>query len=247
MESRTATGHADLQASRPAVHVSLSRVGVTGVEKVIRIGEPGRAGDELLRARAGRHALGGHADQAPRATRRGHRRAVERVDLLRRDARHGRRLVLGVAGGDRDLGAKRVLAFAHALGDALRQELGLEARLAQDHLADGIVDHLLEARHVSALLARAQVDEALQPRREELLDGVLAGPRDADHLLDAGDADPGERNVQRGGRGLHVGRARDRVGLHGGGAAGRRVAASRSGPGRAQPLGGRRRPAGPRV
>ena len=31
----------DVQASAPAVPVSLSRVGVTGVEKVIRIGEPG--------------------------------------------------------------------------------------------------------------------------------------------------------------------------------------------------------------
>src|SRR3954464_15298556 len=32
---------ADVQASAPTVHVSLSRVGVTNVEKVIRIGEPG--------------------------------------------------------------------------------------------------------------------------------------------------------------------------------------------------------------
>src|SRR5689334_21447798 len=31
----------DVQASAPTVHVSLSRVGVTNVEKVIRIGEPG--------------------------------------------------------------------------------------------------------------------------------------------------------------------------------------------------------------
>jgi GTP cyclohydrolase FolE2 len=31
----------DAQASAPAIHVSLSRVGVTNVEKVIRIGPPG--------------------------------------------------------------------------------------------------------------------------------------------------------------------------------------------------------------
>jgi GTP cyclohydrolase I/GTP cyclohydrolase-4 len=31
----------DVQASAPAIHVSLSRVGVTGVEKVIRVGPPG--------------------------------------------------------------------------------------------------------------------------------------------------------------------------------------------------------------
>ena len=33
----------DVQASAPHVHVSLSRVGVTGVEKVIRIGKPARS------------------------------------------------------------------------------------------------------------------------------------------------------------------------------------------------------------
>jgi GTP cyclohydrolase-4 len=43
MEPTTLTSQPDVQASRPTVHVSLSRVGVTGVEKVIRIaGEDGR-------------------------------------------------------------------------------------------------------------------------------------------------------------------------------------------------------------
>ena len=43
MESSTAPTQPDVQASRPTVHVSLSRVGVTGVEKVIRIaGDDGR-------------------------------------------------------------------------------------------------------------------------------------------------------------------------------------------------------------
>jgi GTP cyclohydrolase-4 len=37
MEERTALLGGDVQARRPATHVSLSRVGVTGVEKVIRI------------------------------------------------------------------------------------------------------------------------------------------------------------------------------------------------------------------
>src|SRR4051794_10904220 len=40
MEPTTLTA-ADVQASAPTVHVSLSRVGVTNVEKVIRIGAPG--------------------------------------------------------------------------------------------------------------------------------------------------------------------------------------------------------------
>src|SRR4051812_37900640 len=37
MEPTTLTSQPDVQASAPTVHVSLSRVGVTGVEKVIRI------------------------------------------------------------------------------------------------------------------------------------------------------------------------------------------------------------------
>jgi GTP cyclohydrolase IV len=41
MQRSTIAAAADLQASRPTVHVSLSRVGVTNVEKVIRIGAPG--------------------------------------------------------------------------------------------------------------------------------------------------------------------------------------------------------------
>ena len=96
------------------------------------------------------------------------RRAVQRVDLLRLDAGHRRGLVLRVARGDRDLGAQRVLALAHAPGDALGELLGLEAGLVEDHLADGVVDDLLEARHVRALLLRTEVDEALEVRGEEL-------------------------------------------------------------------------------
>jgi GTP cyclohydrolase IV len=41
MEPSTVPAGADVQASAPTVHVSLSRVGVTNVEKVIRIGSPG--------------------------------------------------------------------------------------------------------------------------------------------------------------------------------------------------------------
>ena len=44
----TALPHADVQASRPTVHVSLSRVGVTNVEKIIRLNgrDGGREGRE---------------------------------------------------------------------------------------------------------------------------------------------------------------------------------------------------------
>src|SRR6188472_4047427 len=43
MQPTSASRLPDVQASAPAVHVSLSRAGVTNVEKVIRIGPPGAA------------------------------------------------------------------------------------------------------------------------------------------------------------------------------------------------------------
>ena len=62
---------------------------------------------------------------------------------------------------------------AHELGDVLGQRLGLERRLAEDDLADRVVDDLLEARHVRALLVGAELDHALEARREQLLGAVL--------------------------------------------------------------------------
>ena len=111
--------------------------------------------------------------------------------------------MLGVAGGDRDLGAQRALALADELGDALREVLRAERRLAEHDLADHLVDDLLEARHVRALLVGAEVDEALEPRPEELLGAVLADP---DDLLDAGHADAREADRQRRRLRLDVGR-----------------------------------------
>ena len=43
-----------------------------------------------------------------------------------------------------------------------------ERRLAEDDLADRVVDDLLEARHVRALLVATQINEAIQSRKEEL-------------------------------------------------------------------------------
>jgi hypothetical protein len=143
-------------------------------------------GDELLRARAGGDAGGGDAHRPPRAVGRGRRRPVERVDLLRGDPAHGRGLVLGVAGGDVDLRALCALALADDLRDPLGQDLGAEHGRAEHHLADGVVDDLLEAAHVRALLARAEVDEAVQRRGEQVLAAVVVA--DADDLLHAGHA-----------------------------------------------------------
>ena len=58
--------------------------------------------------------------------------------------------------------------------------------------ADRLVDDLLEARHVRALLVRAELDDAFEAGREQLLGAVVAEP---DHLLDAGHADPGEAQL----------------------------------------------------
>jgi hypothetical protein len=58
-----------------------------------------------------------------------HRSSVERVDLLRRDPRNRRRLVLGIARRDAHLGAVRALTLAHQLGDLPRQRLRAEWRL----------------------------------------------------------------------------------------------------------------------
>src|SRR6185503_7746826 len=61
---------------------------------------------------------------------------------------------------------------------------------------DRLLEELGEARHVDALLARVEVDRAVDRRGDELL--APAAP-DADGLLDAGDADAreAERDLRR--------------------------------------------------
>ena len=194
-----ALGHADVQRPEAALvvrgdgDVVEDPLDLVLAEAVVEQPLARAAHDELLGAGAGGDALGGDADEPPRAGGRGHGDAVEGVDLLRRDARHGGGLVLGVARGDRHLGARGALALAHELGDAGGERLGLEGRLAEHDLADHLVDDLLEARHVRALLLCAEVDEALQPRGKELLLAVLA---DADDLLDPRDADARQADPQ---------------------------------------------------
>ena len=77
------------------------------------------------------------------------------------------------------------LALAHQLGDVPRERLRAERRLGQHDLADRLVDDLLEARHVRALLLAAEIDEAGQAREEQLV-------ADAHDLLDARHADARE-------------------------------------------------------
>ena len=86
----------------------------------------------------------------------------------------------------------------------------LNVDFAEDDLADRVVDDLLEARHVRALLVRAELDDALEARREQLLGAVLL---DADHLLDAGHADAREAQLHRREASLDVGHRNGRGGL----------------------------------
>ena len=136
-------------------------------------------------------------DQAPGAVGERDRAPVEGVDLLGLHPGHGRRLVLGVAGRDGHFRARGSLALADELGDVLGERLGTERGLAEDDLADGRVDDLFEARHVGALLDRAEVHVAVEAREEELF-------ADAHDLLHAGDPDAGEPDRDRGGARLHV-------------------------------------------
>src|SRR3954468_1739612 len=198
-------GAADMQRAEAALvvrgdgDVFEDALDLVVVEAVVGQALAGGAGDELLRTGARGHALRRDADDAARAALAGHRAAEQGVELLRLDARQGGGLVLGEARLDRDLGAPRVLTLANEFGDVLGELLGAEGRLAEDDLADGVVDHLLEARHVRSLLLRAEVDKAVQARVEELLTGVAA---QADDLLHAGDTHARERDMD--GRALRL-------------------------------------------
>ena len=67
-----------------------------------------------------------------------------------------------------------VLAVADERGDVGGERLGLEG-LGEHDLVDRLVDDLLEARHVRALLLGPEVDEALELGVEELLVAVRRG------------------------------------------------------------------------
>ena len=63
------------------------------------------------------------------------------------------------------------------------QRLRAERRTAEDNLADGVVDNLLEPAHVRTLLVQTEVDEAVQFCVEQLFSAVAG---EADDLLDVG-------------------------------------------------------------
>ena len=128
---------------------------------------------------------------------------MQRVEFLGQDPRHRSGLVLRETGLDRHLGAACALTRTNQLSDVLGQRFGAEGRLPEHDLADRLVDDLLEARHVGALLIGAEIDDTLKPGREKLLGSVLAQP---DDLLDTGHTDAREAQRQRRCRRLHVDR-----------------------------------------
>src|SRR3954466_11033333 len=116
MEPSTLTTQPDVQASAPTVHVSLSRVGVTGVEKVIRIA----AGDgppQLFSAR-----LECFVDLGPKQ-KGAHMSRFEEVvnDVIGE-------VILGETGFKAEQLAQRVAERVRERQDALRAEVTIAAR-----------------------------------------------------------------------------------------------------------------------
>src|SRR3954454_24217269 len=116
MEHTTLTSQPDVQASAPTVHVSLSRVGVTGVEKVIRIADKdGRA--QLFSAR-----LECFVDLGPKQKGAHMSRFEEVVNDVIGD------VILGETGFKAEQLAQHIAERVRDRQDALRAEVTISAR-----------------------------------------------------------------------------------------------------------------------
>jgi GTP cyclohydrolase-4 len=115
MEPTTIPVGADVQASAPTVHVSLSRVGVTNVEKVIRIGSPGA--EQLYYAK-----LDCFVDLGPKQ-KGAHMSRFEEVvnDVIGE-------VVLGESGFKAEQLAQHIAERVRERQDALRAEVTIAAR-----------------------------------------------------------------------------------------------------------------------
>jgi GTP cyclohydrolase I/GTP cyclohydrolase-4 len=116
MESMTLTSQPDVQASAPTVHVSLSRVGVTGVEKVIRIADA--QGDPQLFSAE----LECFVDLGPKQ-KGAHMSRFEEVvnDVIGE-------VILGETGFKAEQLAERIAGAVRERQDALRAEVTIAAR-----------------------------------------------------------------------------------------------------------------------
>src|SRR3954452_16249007 len=111
----TRTAAADVQATTPTVHLSLSRVGVTGVEKVIRLHQGGQ--EQLFSAR-----LECVVDLGPKQKGAHMSRFEETVNDAIGE------VVLGAAEFKAEDLARRVAELVRDRQDALRAEVTVEAR-----------------------------------------------------------------------------------------------------------------------
>src|ERR671923_1109096 len=116
MESMTLTSQPDVQASAPTVHVSLSRVGVTGVEKVIRIADA-QGDSQLFSAQ-----LECFVDLGPKQ-KGAHMSRFEEVvnDVIGE-------VILGETGFKAEQLAQRIAERVRERQDALRAEVTIAAR-----------------------------------------------------------------------------------------------------------------------
>jgi hypothetical protein len=124
----------------------------------------------------------------------------DRDHLLRCQTSHRRPPLQRIARRDPHLRAARFLAVDDVSRDVFRQLLDEEG-LADHDLVDRLLEELGETGHVHALLARVEVDEAVDFRRDELL---RAAPAEADRLGHALDARPRQAQPHLGDRGLKI-------------------------------------------
>ena len=167
-----------------------------------RLAEPLRrvVAHEPLRAGAGVDSGRLDPDDPARPLGRGRCEADQRDHLLGRQPRHRRLALERVARDDPHLGSQRALAPDDVRGDVLGKALD-EQGLPDHDLLDRFLEELREARHVDALLARIEVDGAVDVGRDQLLAPAVADP---DRLLDAADAGAREPEGHLGRRGLEV-------------------------------------------
>jgi GTP cyclohydrolase-4 len=143
MEPHAAAAVPDVQAAAPTVHVSLSRVGVTGIEKVIRIGEPGR--EQLFSAR-----LECFVDLGP-LQKGAH---MSRFEEVVNDAIG--EVILGETGFKAEALAQRIAERVRERQDALRAEVTIAARYPEHKPApvSGIATQEIYTLYGSAVASR---------------------------------------------------------------------------------------------
>jgi GTP cyclohydrolase-4 len=213
MEPHTVTSPPDVQASAPTLHVSLSRVGVTGVEKVIRIGPPGE--EQLYSA-----SLECFVDLGPRQ-KGAH---MSRFEEVVNDAIGA--VILGESSFKAERLAERIAERVRDRQDAARAEVTIAARYPENKPApvSGIDTQEIYTLYGSAVASergtRRIVGVAAQgmtacPCAQQIVAGRARERLGADGFSDAEisrilDAVPVATHNQRGLGTLHIGCVEDR-------------------------------------